>query len=186
VTGVISGTKLWQRHEQRVLDVLVRALQLLRDRRPYPTSEWDLNRELHFCLLEANSELWLTRRGGFAYPPNPEAKNAPDPSDARRASREHKIPDFQWSYIDHAASDPRAGARYYCIECKRLGSSGRGDWVLNSNYVEHGIARFIEIEHGYGKSVSSGAMVGYIQNTTFTSIHSEVNAAAKARGLPAI
>ena len=51
---------------------------------------------------------------------------------------------------------------------------------LNSNYIMHGVLRFIRHEHGYSKGDRSAAMVGYIQSMRFEDILSEVNAVANS------
>jgi hypothetical protein len=60
----------------------------------------------------------------------------------------------------------------------------RADWVLNENYVQNGILRFMTEEHGYAKGEKSGAMVGYIQNMEFKDILKEVNMAANVAVIP--
>jgi hypothetical protein len=85
---------------------------------------------------------------------------------------------------DHGADDPLSGVWTFVIECKRLGDSGRSDWVLNQNYVNHGIIRFIAVEHGYARNDGAGAMVGYVQNMDLPDILAEVNTAASSAGIP--
>ena len=112
-----------------------------------------------------------------------EANNQPDASDEERAAREGKRPDFQFGFIDHQEPNPDASAKQYVVECKRLGESGRRNWVLNRNYVERGVVRFHDETHGYGKSSSSGAMIGYVQNSSPQRVLDDVNQAASARGI---
>jgi len=50
-------------------------------------------------------------------------------------------------------------------------------------YVKNGILRFVQAEHGYGKSAPSGAMVGYIRSMTSTNILNEVNGHAARENL---
>jgi hypothetical protein len=145
-----------------------------------------LNRELYFCLLEANARQWRDRNDGFAHPPDPEGKNPPDADDDRRTAREDKIPDFRWSFIDHAATDPRRGARHFIIECKRLGRPPRADWILNANYIHHGVLRFVYPEHGYAKGEASAAMVGYLESMEPDDVLGEVNAVAASAGIAAL
>jgi hypothetical protein len=183
---LLSHLNLWKRHELRVLAVLEQALSILCAKTNLPRSEIELNRELYFCLLIANENLWKMRVGGFDHPPTSESKNQPDIDDDARAKRENKIPDFHWAFIDHAADDPRRGAHDFIIECKRLGSPPRSDWVLNENYVQNGIMRFVRPEHGYAKNEASGAMVGYIESMQPDEILTEVNAAALTAEVAAI
>jgi hypothetical protein len=132
----ISKLNTWEKHEKRVLEVLEEALALLQTKSNLIQSETPLNRELYFCLIEANHKLWKMKRG-FDHPPTSEAKNPPSPDDEYHTPREDKIPDFLWGFQDHLGiEDPRRQARYYTIECKRLGKPTRSDWVLNTNYVQ--------------------------------------------------
>lgn len=80
----------------------------------------------------------------------------------------------------------RRCARYFVIECKRLGRPPRKDWILNENYVGHGILRLVHAEHGYAKSEASAAMVGYIESMEPESILAEVNVAANKVGVASI
>jgi hypothetical protein len=111
----ISRLLIWERHEQCVVDILRTALAILRNKANLPQSEVLLNRELYFCLLEANRNLRNLGSGGLDHPPTPEGHNPPDPDDEQRAIRENKIPDFYWGYIDHLEPDPRRCARNYVI-----------------------------------------------------------------------
>jgi hypothetical protein len=171
----LSSLRTWERHQERVCAVLVSALAKLRTRHLQLNTEVYLNREMYWCLLEANDELWRSRRGGFDHPPDYECKNPPAPEDEERMPREDKIPDFMWGYIDHAEKDPRRQARYLVIECKRLGTAPRGDWLLNRNYVQHGVLRFLRREHGYAKGERSAVLVGYVQDMEYDAILAEVN-----------
>lgn len=175
--------RYWENHERRVMAVLVLALRRLMAEGTLPRSEDSLNRRLYFCMLEAIRE--LSRQGtDFSAYLMYEANNQPDADDEERATREGKRPDFQFGYIDHQEPDPRRSAKQYVVECKRLGNSGRSDWVLNDNYCVYGVARFHNIEHGYGQGVPVGAMIGYIQNMTAAGVLAEVNASAKVNSLP--
>lgn len=68
------------------------------------------------------------------------------------------------------------------IECKLLGEPTSPTWILNSNYVKHGVARFDCSVHEYGKRVSSGMMIGYIVSMTPKAILDEVNEHLRANG----
>lgn len=181
----ISTLRLWQRHEERVLAVLTRALQMIVTVPDMPTNEDEINRLLCRCLNRANFE--LSQQGeGLASPVVYEARNQPSADDGQRAAREDKRPDFQWGFVNMEESDPDRASVFYTIECKRLGQSGRKDWILNENYAEHGVKRFATREHGYGMGVSSGAMVGYVQNMEYVQVLEEVSRALEARGLSPI
>lgn len=151
---------------------------LLRERDDLPETEVDLNREFYFCLLSASREL------DEEIAPLYESNNQPDPDDERRSRRESKRPDFQWVYLDRFERDPNRSSKQFVVECKRLGSPPRSDWVLNSNYVEHGIIRFINPDWGYAQRFSTGAMIGYWQSMELENILTEVNEATKKRGIP--
>ncbi len=183
---LLSQLDLWAQHERRVLAVLDEALLLLRIETDLKRSEVELNRRLYFCLLDANRRLLRSGGGGFEYPPVSEGKNPPDPDDACRAKREDKIPDFCWSFIDDTEPDSRRCARHFVIECKRLGSPPRSGWVLNENYVRHGILRFVRADHGYAKGESSAAMVGYMESMAPDAILAEVNTTASSVGVASI
>jgi hypothetical protein len=128
----LSKLDIWRNHENRVIGVLLEALRILRSKKPNQ-SETRLNRDLYFCLLEANRVMWKSGKGGFDHPPTPEGKNPPDPDDDYEARREKKIPDFYWSFIDNLAPDPRHSGRFFVIECKRLGKPKRANWIFNEN-----------------------------------------------------
>ncbi len=179
----LSRLNIWKKHEQRVLEVFLEALLILQKNANLDKSEVFLNRELFFCLLEANRKL-RELGGGFEYPPTAEAKNAPSPDDEIRTQREDKIPDFAWGFIDHTEINPKRSARYFIIECKRLGKKPRSDWIINENYINHGVLRFLKEDYGYAKDEISGAMVGYIQSMDFDEILCEVNNAASPQAVP--
>ena len=174
----LKHNNFWKKHECLVLQVLTLALRLLARKTDLPAAENQINRRLYFCILHAIRE--LHNQGiDLISCPFYEANNQPDISDEERATREGKRPDFQFGFIDHQEANPDASAKQYVVECKRLGS----DRVFNTNYVKHGVVRFHEEEYGYGKSRSSGAMIGYMQNTSAEQILDEVNHAALARGI---
>jgi hypothetical protein len=177
----LRSCSLWARQETRFLNVIRRALEILRANRPHPAAEVDLNRLLYFALLESSREL---DPKGILPPPTQEACNQPDPDDTTRAAREAKRPDFQWGFFDLHEPDVRRSAKQFVVECKRLGDSGRKDWVLNENYVAHGVARFVLREWSYAQRFPSALMIGYWRNMDIATILTEVNCAATAHSLP--
>jgi len=181
----LKHLNFWEKHERRVLQVLTIALRLLAREGNLPAGENQINRKLFFCILRAVRERHEQGTDLISYPIY-EGNNQPDASDEERAAREGKRPDFQFGFIDHQEPNPDASAKQYVVECKRLGESGRSDWVLNTNYVQHGVLRFHDQEYGYGKSRSSGAMIGYAQNATAQDVLDEVNQAAIARRIARI
>ncbi|HVW19529.1 MAG TPA: hypothetical protein VHB30_14900 [Solirubrobacteraceae bacterium] len=159
------------------------ALALLTDG-PADEREADLNRRLYQAIIAVQVE--DARRGLEQLSVVvPEGRNPPAASDAQRAAREHKIPDFYWAYVDHLAPEPAAVARQFVVECKRLTASSK-TWNYIAQYVDAGIRRFISEAHGYGKDASSGAMVGYLQNMEVDAAVTDVNAHASANGLPSL
>lgn len=175
----------WAKHERRVLMVLTIALQRLAEDTDLPRTENPINRRLYRCILDAIRQVYEQGTDLASYPIY-EGNNQPDAADPERAVREGKRPDFQFGFIDHQAPNPAASAKQYVVECKRLGRSRRSDWVLNVNYVEHGIVRFRDEEYGYGQSHPSGAMIGYVQHADMDDVLNEVNAAASARSIACI
>jgi len=147
------------------------ALSILQCETCLRKDEQSLNRTLYFCFRQATHKLELNH-----HLPTPEGKNPPNPDDEERAVRENKIPDFYWHFSDHTELNPRHCERRFVLECKRLGKPPSPRWILNKNYVEDGIRRFMTEEHGYGMGDESGAMIGYVQNTEFDAVFCEVNA----------
>lgn len=155
----IRSSQLWRTREAKCLAVIARALELFRQRNSFPLSEIELNRDFYFCLIAASRELYPDDEVA----PVTECCNQPDPDDGARARREQKRPDFQWVYLDRYESDPQKCSKQFVVECKRLGTPPRADWVLNLNYIEHGITRFRHPDWAYAKRAESGAMIGYMQ-----------------------
>ncbi len=178
---LLTSIDLWGNHERRCLRILRDALELLEP--PGDNErEVDINRRLYFCLVRASHAIAAGGSGETLPAPVPEARNAPSATDEERATREHKIPDFQWGYIDHLASNPAAAARQFVVECKRLTVASK-NWVYTEQYVQAGIARFVSPEHAYGKDTPSGAMVGYLQTMQLDQALDEVNRCAVAERL---
>ncbi len=180
----LSRIPLWERHEQRVLNLVGDALSLL-SAQSITGDEAEFNRELYFCLLRANRQNRDQNDNWFDYSPVWEARNPPTRATTGNSS-EFKIPDFYLGYIDHDEPDPERCSRNFVIECKRLGAPTASGWAFNVHYVEDGIIRFIHPGWRYGKDVSSGAMVGYIESMEPGAILAEVNATAEKRGVPGL
>jgi hypothetical protein len=179
---LLSQLNLWEAHERTCLDLLGRALALLAGD-PGGEVEDDLNRQLYRCIIRATQE--AARSGTQNLPVVvPEGRNPPVGSDAVRAKREHKIPDFYWPVVDHQEPDAARAARQFAVECKRLTAPTRADWVFTEQYVVAGVLRFMREEHGYGKDSASGAMVGYLQDMTLDNALREVNACGGEHALP--
>jgi len=163
--------KLWAARETKCLSIIQRALMILRASDDLPEAEVELNRLLYFCLLTASRELFPDDM----IAPITECNNQPDPDDQARASREQKRPDFQWIYLDRYEADPQRSSKQFVVECKRLGEAPRSDWVLNVNYTEHGVNRFIDPKWAYAKNAPSGAMLGYWQSMEGDEVLGEIN-----------
>lgn len=176
----IKSDQLWIRREAKCLTIIERGLAIFQQRESFPESEIELNRELYFCLIEASRHLYPDDEAA----PIAECCNQPDFDDDARARREQKRPDLQWIYLDRYEADPRRSSRQFVVECKRLGNPPRSDWVLNRNYIEHGIVRFRHPDWAYAKHAESGAMIGYVQSMTPSAVLTEVNARCRADSLP--
>lgn len=178
---------LWDQQQNLFLEAFELALQKLRSKEDLPQQEIELNRVLYGLLKEAVHEL-DPEDTYYHTPILPEACNPPDPDDEIRSKREWKRPDFQWGYRDTHAE--QIGAQYmwrsFVAECKRLGHPQRRDWILNKNYIVNGVNRFIEEEHGYGKSTASGLMIGYIQTMELSEVLADVNQFGQSNSVPEI
>lgn len=177
----LSSIDLWDSHHRRCLELLERALGHLAAG-SIDEPERDLNRRLFRSIGRAQ---WEAARNGeeVLSVPAYEARNAPVGTDTDFDPREHKIPDFQWAYIDHLAPVPEAATRFFTVECKRLRIS-TASWNFFEQYVEEGLVRFITVGHSYGKDTPAGAMVGYLQQISAAEAQREVDEALDARGLP--
>ncbi|QGZ89497.1 hypothetical protein [Microcystis aeruginosa] len=160
---------IWGNHEKRVLELFSRALKLLQESTDLPDKEDDLSRQLFMLVRRLNCQ---NDKQGLSCSPIYQGQNQPVSDDASRSRREDKKPDFQWEMRDSHEINPERMSRYYTLEAKRLGSPSS---KFQKDYVLKGIQRFILAEWGYGKSVSSGAMIGYIQNMELKEILNEVN-----------
>lgn len=183
----LSEIDSWANFETRILKVLVLALEILRNSERDLTEENEdkLNYKFYFCMLEAVRRLG-GEDSGINSPPVYECINPPLEEEELLDVSRKKRPDFQWGYIDHSERDPRKSAKHYYVECKRLGTPIRSDWVFNQNYVLHGVLRFVKPEWKYGRASSSGTMIGYIQSMKLEDILAEVNAHAGQKKLPGI
>lgn len=176
----LKSRNIWANREAKCLAILEQALSSLREESNLPEVEVDLNRRLYFCLLKASRKLYPNE----TVAPTPECNNQPDVDDEARATREQKRPDFQWIYLDKYEPDPNRSSKQFVVECKRLGKPARIDWVLNVNYVNHGVCRFKEAQWAYAKRFPSGAMVGYWQSMELEEILTEVTSEARKHSIP--
>ena len=168
----LSSIDLWSDRERLFLKLLQEAVATLVDQ-PTEANENDLNRNLFRAINRASHH---EAQSGFEIPPVIfEGRNPPAASDQERAEREFKRPDFYWAYIDPLAEDPLEGYKVFVVECKRLTNPTS---TYFREYVRSGIARFINVAHGYGKGMRSGAMVGYLQNVSVYDAFTGVNLVA--------
>lgn len=189
---------LWQDHQDRVIEAILEGLVILKDKERLArlnaiiTNEKDgrppedkINRELFFCLHRANARL-LRKGRGIKNDPQYEQRGQPDEQDLSPPPADYKRVDIRWGYFDvlAALNTEQQGEKYFCIECKRLGSPTSSSWKLNPNYVHHGIVRFVSEEHRYGQHTQSGAMIGYLEDMSCEEILREVNAAIKQAEQP--
>lgn len=176
---------LWSNHESRILEVIALALKLLLAEPDLPDSEDGLNRKLFFCIHRANRQL-VDSKKHLDWPLTYESRNQPDVDDVTRSSRENKRPDFMWGIYDHLEPDPNKSAKYYVLECKRLGQPSSPSFVFNVNYVKDGVNRFVAVAWGYGKSCRSGMMIGYVQSMEPEDVLREINVKLVAASLSPI
>lgn len=174
----LQALDLWGRTEKRLLKLFMGGLQLVREKITPDMDENQINRNLYFCLREANRKLNEADR--FDTLPFYEARNQPDSLDECATPREYKRPDFQLEMIDHQYPDPRAASSFFAIECKILGAP-TPSWKYNENYVAYGIKRYLDPEHGYGMSARSGVMIGYVRDMSRAQTLAEVNGACVAQ-----
>jgi hypothetical protein len=96
-------------------------------------------------------------------------------------------PDFTWRMQDDLARTPQELTKDFHIESKRLGRPTSRKWILTKQYVANGITRFLSADHRYGHDVTSGAMIGYVQDSEPPDLVGEVNgyiAATKDYAIP--
>jgi hypothetical protein len=180
----LSKLDTWGNHENRVMEVCTAALNLLCREDGLSSEEVDINRKLYFLIHRASRALHA-KNMGLPSPPSFDASNCPDADDEDRATREGTRPDFSFGFYDDQEADPDKSAKFFVVECKRLGLPS-GSWIFNKNYIRRGVNRFIDPESGYGKSVRSSAMIGYVQSMVPSEILAEVNRECEQNQLPVI
>lgn len=179
------GHIFWGKFEKSILEVISLAIDELMKVDDFPLNENQLNRKFYKCLVTANYQLRKQEKG-LDSPPFYEGNNQPHLDDKQRTKREFKKPDFQWSITDTSEPNPERSSKQFVLECKKLGKPSSRNWILNKNYVQHGIKRFINAEYGYGYGVKSSAMLGYIQNMCVNTILIEVNREVKSIQQPLV
>jgi len=169
-----SASIPWQRHEELILGVFIRALKMLRLERNLPDAENRINETLYLKAKHAYFKLPLIQRPAF-FGLFLEPQNQPQTEDDVGEEFLLKKPDLKWRLENKSDPNPAMAIRDYDIECKRLGKPLRRDRVLNEDYVKNGILRFLNVKHSYGKGMTFGAMIGYVQSMEFKGILKEVN-----------
>jgi hypothetical protein len=181
----LSAAVTWKGFEEAVLAVFRDALRRLADRAQLPKSEEPINLALYWLAREVHLEKLKSPQGSIPFSVLFDSTSQPEPDDVARASRLRKRPDFNCVLTNPQAPDHYKSQANYYLECKRLGQA-EGSWVLNENYSEHGINRFVHPDWQYAKGCASGAMIGYLQNMTPDDVLNEVNTFASARSLPSL
>jgi hypothetical protein len=110
----------WNNFKKHVVDLIIEALLMLRQREDLVKGEFKLNRLFYLCLLEATYRLTETNPTFNLPLPAYDGHNPPHPEDKQKAKREDSRPDIYWTLIDHGANYPN-WCRTFALECKRLG-----------------------------------------------------------------
>lgn len=182
----LSRRFTWPAYEQAVLDVFREALRRLSARNTLKSTEDPINFEIHDLAVQVHTEIITTHPDlTFPFVIIFNGNNQPEPGDTIDSHRLSKRPDLTCSLKDELATDHRLSQIHYSLECKRLGAAV-GNWVLNENYTKHGILRFRQQGHAYGKGRPSATMIGYVQNMEPTAILKELNAYARTRKVPSL
>ena len=167
----LTSLDLWGKHERLCTQLLRDALAALADHSS-SVDELVLNRALFLAIEDVTYDLQV--RGEQLPALVHEGRNTPDLAESEQIERERKIPDFYWAYYDQYA-DRDDYRKSFVVECKRLTEPPH---VYAREYVKSGIARFINVEHSYGRGMASGAMVGYLQEIALDDALTRVNAVA--------
>ena len=173
----MSSIDLWADHERLCTELLRQALESLADESPH-ANENDLNRDLYRAINRLSHK--AAQSGEHVPPVVPEGRNPPASTDLERAKREFKIPDFYWAYIDPLVDDPDDASKQFVVECKRLTNPSSH---YMKEYVDSGIARFINLGHGYGMGMKSGAIAGYLQEVLLDDALIRVSATVQSHAI---
>ncbi len=174
----------WPKYETAVLAVFNEALLRLAQRKKLPQGEEPINFILYWICRDVHFEQ-LKAKKSIPFVIEFDSTNQPEPDDTAESRRLKKRPDFACAITDEQAPDSRSSQIRYSLECKRLGKA-EGGWVLNENYSEQGIRRFMQAGHSYAKGCSSAAMIGYVQNMQPDQVLTEVNDFAQQRTVPSL
>jgi len=181
----LSAALTWLRFEEAVHAVFTEALRRLANSTQLEAAEEPINYALYWLSREVHHEMLKSQQGSIPFAIMFDSTNQPEPDDTVRCSRLRKRPDFGCIITDSQAADFRRAQIGYHLECKRLGKA-EGNWILNENYSEHGMCRFMREESGYAKGCASAAMIGYMQNMEPGDILTQVNSFADKREIPSL
>ncbi len=173
---------IWADHVNLYLEVFARALRRLQT----VFISGDENAiSLRLCPLLAKECFQFEQKGRPV--PVPQWEKPQQPQTQTEATQEHigKRPDFTCSFHDTSAKSLDDWLIPLHVECKLLGRPTSATWILNTNYVTRGIARFDLESHRYGNRASSGIMIGYIISMTPGQIQTQVNSCIKKK-LPGV
>lgn len=180
----IGRSKRWDEWEDFCVRCLGVALGRLQSKAQLPEGENALNTHLFDELRIAARQL---SPSGYSYPPiRVECPVQPYGTSDEDHRRLKATPDITWGYEDQREPNPLRATRDFVIECKRIRSPTAAGWIFTTHYVQDGLSRFVDPLKRYAVGVGSGAMVGYWQNTSASTLHSQVATAAQKSGLPAV
>lgn len=182
---LLSKAVTWSALQEAALRLFSEALQRLAKRRKLPRTEEPINLELYREAMSIRHSMLQAGRPLLPFVILFDVNNQPEADDTIRSTRLKKRPDFMCAMVDNQARSPETSQWGYILECKRLGVP-EGRWILNRNYADFGIRRFIHKDWQYAKRCPSAAMVGYIQNQNVTDVFKEVNSSAKDLALPGL
>jgi|GEM_PF-2703732 len=181
----LAAAMTWDKFENAVLEVFTEALRRLAKFKRLPAAEEPLNLELYWLARQFHHELLRSQKASIPFAIIPDSTNQPEPDDSARSKRLKKRPDFSCILNNPQEADFRKSQASYNLECKRLGNA-EGNWVLNENYSEHGMQRFVHESWLYAKGCPSATMIGYLQNMAPEDVLVEVNSNSASRGLPSL
>ncbi len=178
----ISFAVLWNRHERLYRQIFVEALIRLAAEPRISGDENSVSKHLFTIVVTVCREIGNTENREVR-PPASDGLNQPVHAEETREEFTRKRPDFTCNCINQRAESNEGYLIPLHVECKLLGEPTSPSWILNTNYVTHGIARFDRRSHKYGNRASSGIMIGYIISMTPEQIQTQVNSCIE-RKLP--
>jgi len=181
----ISFAALWNRHEGLYRDIFARALIRLAAEPRISGDEDSVSKLLFTIVLTVCREIANTENREVP-PPASDGLNQPVHVNETQDDFTRKRPDFTCNCINPRAESNEDYLIPLHVECKLLGKPTSPSWILNTNYVTNGIARFDLESHKYGNRASSGIMIGYVISMKPEEIQKQVNACIRAKlsGVP--